>query len=340
MREFVMGLPKAELHVHVEGTIEPATAFALAARNGVRLPWATPDELAAAHDFADLQSFLDVYYAVMAVLCTPADFADVADAYLARAAAQGVRHVEMFFDPQAHVARGLPIETVIDGLYAATSTARERHGLTAGLILCMMRDRPVDDAAATLAAALPHVDKLVGVGLDSAEVGYPPGLFAQVFADARAAGLHVVAHAGEEGPAEYVWEAIRTLHVERVDHGLRSLEDPALVAHLVGTGLPLTVCPFSTVRLRGCDTLADHPVARMLRVGLNVSVHSDDPAYFGGYVGDNLDAVRETLGLTVAELQTLAANSFRSSFLPADAVQAHLRGLDEYVSARAQYSEG
>ncbi|ODU00521.1 MAG: adenosine deaminase [Pseudonocardia sp. SCN 72-86] len=327
-----MGMPKAELHVHVEGTIEPATAFALAERNGVTLPWPTSVALAGAMEFDDLQSFLDVYYAVMAVLRTPADFTDIADAYLERAAAQGVRHVELFFDPQAHVARGVPIETVIDGLHAATSTARERHGLTAGLILCFMRDLPVDDAAATLAAALPHVDKLVGVGLDSAEIGFPPGLFADVFADARAAGLHVVAHAGEEGPPEYVWDALRALRVERVDHGLRSLEDDALVAHLVETRMPLTVCPFSTVRLRGCDTLAAHPLARMLRLGLTVSVNSDDPAYFGGYVGDNLDAVRDTLALTDGELHTLAANSFRSSFLPEEEKQEHLRALDAFVA--------
>jgi adenosine deaminase len=332
VREFVMGLPKAELHVHVEGTIEPATAFALADRNGVTLPWPTPAALAGALEFDDLQSFLDVYYAVMAVLRTPAEFTDVADAYLGRAAAQGVRHVELFFDPQAHVARGVPIGSVIDGLYAATSAARERHGVSAGLILCFMRDRPVADAAATLAAALPHVGKLVGVGLDSAEVGFPPGLFADVFGDARAAGLHVVAHAGEEGPPGYVWEAIRTLRVERVDHGLRSLEDDALVAHLVESRMPLTVCPFSTVRLRGCATLADHPLARMLRLGLTVSVNSDDPAYFGGYLGDNLDAVRETLALTDDELHTLAANSFRSSFLPEEEKREHLRALDTYVA--------
>ncbi|MEV4329330.1 adenosine deaminase [Streptomyces sp. NPDC049597] len=310
-----MPLPKAELHLHIEGTLEPELAFALAARNGVELPFADTAELRGAYDFKDLQSFLDLYYGLMAVLRTEDDFAELADAYLARAAAQGVRHAEIFFDPQAHTARGVPIGTVIEGLGRALDGARDRHGVSTRLIMCFLRDEPAESAMATLREAEPYLRRITGVGLDSAEVGHPPSKFREVYKAAAALGLRRVAHAGEEGPAAYVREALDVLGVERIDHGLRSMEDPDLVARLVRERVPLTLCPLSNVRLRTVDTLADHPLPRMMAAGLMCTVNSDDPAYFGGYVGDNFRAVRETLPLGDEELRELARNSFLASFL-------------------------
>ncbi|MFF8842872.1 adenosine deaminase [Streptomyces sp. NPDC015127] len=310
-----MPLPKAELHLHIEGTLEPELAFALAARNGVDLPFAGTAELRSAYDFKDLQSFLDLYYGLMAVLRTEDDFAELADAYLARAAAQGVRHAEIFFDPQAHTARGVPIGTVIEGLGRALDGARERHGVSTRLIMCFLRDESAESALATLREAEPYLHRITGVGLDSAEVGHPPSKFREVYAAAAALGLRRVAHAGEEGPAAYVREALDVLGVERIDHGLRSMEDPDLVARLVRERVPLTLCPLSNVRLRAVDTLADHPLPRMMAAGLMCTVNSDDPAYFGGYAGDNFRAVREVLPLDDEELRELARNSFLASFL-------------------------
>jgi adenosine deaminase len=315
MAEFAFALPKAELHVHIEGTLEPELAFAIGNRNGVELGYANADELRRAYRFADLASFLDVYYAVSSVLQTEEDFTEIADAYLARAAAQGVRHTEIFFDPQAHTARGVPIEAVIDGLHAATRRSREAHGLTAELVLCFLRDRSADEAMATWESALPHAGKFVAVGLDSAEAGNPPAKFEQVFAAVRQAGLHVVAHAGEEGPPEYVRQAIELLGVERIDHGVRALEDRDLVDYLAQHQVPLTVCPLSNVALGGCESIGQHRLSEMLAAGLNISIHSDDPAFFGGYVGDNFAAVQTGLGLSEQQLRHLAANSFRSAFL-------------------------
>ncbi|PRH80263.1 adenosine deaminase [Streptomyces solincola] len=311
-------LPKAELHLHIEGTLEPELAFALAARNGVPLPFADTEELRAAYDFADLQSFLDLYYALMAVLRTEQDFADLADAYLERAAAQGVRHAEVFFDPQAHTARGVPFGTVVEGLGRALEGAEERHGVSTRLIMCFLRDQSAESALATLEEARPHLDRITGVGLDSAEVGHPPAKFAEVFAAAAELGLRRVAHAGEEGPPEYVREALDVLGVERIDHGLRAMEDPELVARLVRERVPLTLCPLSNVRLRAVDTLADHPLRAMMDAGLLVTVNSDDPAYFGGYVGDNFHAVAGVLGLGPEEQRALARNSFEAAFLEDD----------------------
>ncbi|WP_256103375.1 adenosine deaminase [Streptomyces sp. ODS05-4] len=311
-------LPKAELHLHIEGTLEPELAFALAARNGVPLPFADTEELRAAYDFADLQSFLDLYYALMAVLRTEQDFADLADAYLERAAAQGVRHAEVFFDPQAHTARGVPFGTVVEGLGRALEGAEERHGVSTRLIMCFLRDQSAESALATLEEARPHLDRITGVGLDSAEVGHPPAKFAEVFAAAAELGLRRVAHAGEEGPPEYVREALDVLGVERIDHGLRAMEDPGLVARLVRERVPLTLCPLSNVRLRAVDTLADHPLRAMMDAGLLVTVNSDDPAYFGGYVGDNFHAVAGVLGLGPEEQRALARNSFEAAFLEDD----------------------
>ncbi|MFI9805661.1 adenosine deaminase [Streptomyces sp. NPDC052301] len=313
-----MPLPKAELHLHIEGTLEPELAFELAARNGVTLPYADTDALRQAYRFKDLQSFLNLYYELMAVLRTEQDFADLANAYLARAAAQGVRHAEIFFDPQAHIARGLSLGTVVEGLWRALDGSERRHGVSTKLIMCFLRDESADSALETLQAATPYLDRITGIGLDSAEVGHPPAKFREVYAAAARLGLRRVAHAGEEGPPAYITEALDVLGIERVDHGLRCMEDPALVERLVRERIPLTLCPLSNVRLRTVDTLADHPLPAMLDAGLLCTVNSDDPAYFGGYAGDNFTAVRDTLGLTEDRLRELARNSFLASFLEDD----------------------
>ena len=309
-------LPKAELHLHIEGTLEPELAFSLAARNGVDLPFTDIDDLRTRYDFTDLQSFLDVYYACMAVLRTEQDFTDLAVAYLERAAADGVHHVEMFFDPQVHAANGVAVGTVIDGLRAGLDIAAERLGITGGLIVCIVRDQPVASAEALLDEIAPRAHELLGIGLDSAEVGYPPALFEGVFRRAAELGLHRVAHAGEEGPAAYVWEALRVLEVERVDHGIRSIDDPELLAHLAEHRVPLTICPLSNVRLRAVPELAAHPLRRLVDAGVVVTINSDDPSYFGGYIGDNYAAVA-SLGFDTAELAQLAENSITASFADA-----------------------
>ena len=309
-------LPTAELHLHLEGTLEPELAFSLAARNGTPLRYADLDALRRAYAFRDLQSFLDLYYELTAVLQRPEDFADLADAYFARAAAQGVRYAEVFVDPQAHTSRGVPLEVVLEGLGEAFRHAPERHGVTARLIACFLRDRDPAEAEALVPRLAPYSDLLIGVGLDSAEVGYPPELFERAFALAADQGLHRVAHAGEEGPPAYVWSALDRLGVERVDHGNRSLEDPSLVARLREEQVPLTVCPLSNLALRGIARLEEQPLLRMLDEGLLATVNSDDPAYFGGYLHDNVAAVTRALGLTAARQRELAANSFRASFLP------------------------
>jgi adenosine deaminase len=327
-------LPKAELHLHIEGTFEPELIFALAERNGITLPFPSVDALRNAYEFTDLQSFLDLYYAAMNVLRTEVDFADLANAYFARARAQGVVHAELFFDPQAHVARGVPFETVIDGLWSAVRESERRHGISSKLIMCFLRDRSEESALATLEQALPYGDRIVAVGLDSAEIGHPPAKFERVFARARAEGWKTVAHAGEEGPPSYVWEALDLLHVSRVDHGVRSLEDPLLVARLRDERMPLTVCPLSNVKLRVFDTLHDHTLGKMLDEGLVATVNSDDPAYFGGYVGDNLAAVAAALQLAPSALETLARNSFEAAFLDAPVRAAYLAQLDAAVAAR------
>lgn len=313
-----MHIPKAELHLHIEGTLEPELAFALAARNGVHLPYADTEALRTAYLFDDLQTFLDLYYALMAVLRTEDDFADLADAYLARAAAQGVRHAEIFFDPQAHTARGVPIGTVVEGLGRALERSEEKHGVSTQLIMCFLRDLSAESALETLEAAKPHLHRISAVGLDSAEVGHPPAKFREVYAAAEALGLRKVAHAGEEGPPAYIREALDVLGVERVDHGLRCMEDPELVKRLVADRVPLTLCPLSNVRLRAIDTLEEHPLRAMMDAGLLCTVNSDDPAYFGGYVGDTFHAVHEALGLEREQLRTLARNSFEAAFLDHD----------------------
>lgn len=307
-------LPKAELHLHIEGTLEPELAFELATRNGVELPYEDVAALAAQYDFDDLQSFLDLYYATMAVLRTRDDFAELTRRYLRRAHAQGVRHAELFFDPQAHTARGIAFDDVVDGIGDALDEAERDLGMSGGLILCFLRDQPVESAEEALTAGLSRTDRIIGVGLDSAEVGYPPSLFEGVYARARAAGLHVVAHAGEEGPPAYVWEALDLLKVERVDHGIRSIEDDGLVARLAAESIPLTVCPLSNVRLQATPDLRDHPLLRLDAAGVRVTVNSDDPAYFGGYIGRNFAAVRDALGVTAEQARRFARTSIEASF--------------------------
>lgn len=326
-------LPKAELHVHVEGTLEPELAFALAERNRVRLPFTSVDDLRRHYAFTNLQSFLDLYYATLAVLREERDFTELANAYFARARAQGVVHVEMFFDPQAHTNRSVPFHTVIDGLWEAVRESEERFGISSSLIMCFLRDQSEVSAMETLEQALPFGERIVAVGLDSAEVGHPPSKFAHVFERARAAGWKTVAHAGEEGPPSYVREALDVLHVSRVDHGNRALEDPALVRRLRDERIPLTVCPLSNVRLRVVDSLRVHPLRTMLDEGLFVTVNSDDPAYFGGYAGDNLAQVADALALAPETLVTLARNSFEAAFLDAPTRAAYLTRVQAAVGA-------
>ncbi|MGF7121035.1 adenosine deaminase [Rhodococcus sp. BE178] len=307
-------LPFAELHMHIEGALGPELIFALAERNRMHLPYVDLADLESRYEFTDLQSFLDLYYANMAVLRTAEDFADLTRDYLRRAAAAGVRHAEIFFDPQAHVSRGVPLQVVLDGILDALAASEREFGVSSGLIAAFLRDQPVHDAEEVLAEILRLQAPIIGVGLDSAEVGYPPTLFEDVFAHARAEGLHVVAHAGEEGPPEYIWQALDLLGAERIDHGVRCLEDQALVQRLVDEEIPLTVCPLSNVRLRVVDTIAEHPLRTMLRAGLRVTVNSDDPAYFGGDVGENFAQLRAGIGLTDDEVETLARNSIEASF--------------------------
>lgn len=318
MLEQIRALPKAELHLHIEGTLEPDLAFALARRNGVELRFRSVEALARAYDFADLQSFLNLYYECMTVLLHPADFTDLADAYLERAARDGVKHVEMFFDPQAHTSRGVELDDVVAGLRSAVLQAPARHGISASLIACFLRDRPVTEAMATLEGIAAHLDVIQGVGLDSAEVGNPPSAFREVFDAAQQMGLRKVAHAGEEGPPAYVWEALDVLGVERVDHGIRAVEDGALLRRLAADRVPLTVCPLSNVRLRCVESLERHPLPRLLDAGVLVTVNSDDPAYFGGYVAENYHALQRALGLDIDALEALARNSLAARFAGAD----------------------
>jgi adenosine deaminase len=310
-------LPVAELHLHIEGTLEPELLVRLAARNGVALPTTDAAELRARYRFDSLQAFLDLHYANLRVLKQEQDFYDLAQAYLTRAAAAGVRRAEIFFDPQTHLGHGVPLAAVFGGLTAALADAEREHGVSSALILCFLRDLGPDAAAETLRAALPFRDQFIGVGLDSTEIGYPPALFTRVYQQAAAEGLRLVAHAGEEGGPDTVHEALDLLHVERVDHGVRSMEDPGLVAELRDRQTALTVCPLSNVALRVVDTLSDHVLPAMLEGGLLACVNSDDPAYFGGYVDDNMAAVRAAFGFDDATLAVLARNSFDACFAPA-----------------------
>lgn len=328
--DLLRAMPKAELHLHIEGTLEPELIFKLAQRNGVPLAFDSVEALREAYAFDDLQSFLDIYYAGASVLRTEADFFDVAWAYFERAAADHIVHAEVFFDPQTHTARGVSMRDVIVGLHHACQRARAELGLSAALILCFLRHLSEDEAMATLDAALPYRQHFIGVGLDSSELGHPPEKFARVFARARELGLHVVAHAGEEGPAEYIRRALDVLKVERIDHGVRCTDDAKLVERLAAARVPLTVCPLSNVRLRVFDQLADHNLPQLLAAGLCVTLNADDPAYFGGYLNDNFVQTFAALPrLGAREAWLLAANSFEASFVDASQKLRWQRALNQ-----------
>ena len=331
---FIAGLPKAELHIHIEGSLEPEMMFELARRNGVSLPYADVAAIHAAYRFTNLQDFLDLYYKGMSVLQHEQDFYDLASAYLRRAAGQNVRHAEIFFDPQGHTSRGVAFRTVIDGLWRALKDAERQYGMTASLILCFLRHLDEADAERALDEALPWRDRFIGVGLDSSEKGHPPSKFQRVFARARGLGLRAVAHAGEEGPPEYVTEALDLLKVDRIDHGNRALEDAALTARLAREQMALTVCPLSNLRLCGVPSLKQHPLKRMLQAGLKATLNSDDPAYFGGYVTENFVGVQQALDLGRDDIVRLARNSFEAAFCDEALKWRYLSELDAYGLSR------
>jgi len=330
---FIAGLPKAELHMHIEGSLEPELMFALARRNGIEIPFDSVEAVRAAYSFSNLQDFLDIYYQGANVLQTEADFRDLALAYFDRAAADAVVHSEIFFDPQTHTDRGIAFDTVMRGLTAGMDEAEARHGISSKLILCFLRHLDEDAAFATLEQAKPWLHRIEAVGLDSSELGHPPSKFARVYAAAAALGLKRVAHAGEEGPPAYVHEALDILKIDRLDHGNRSLEDPALVERLALEQMTLTVCPLSNLKLCVVPDMAAHPIDAMLRAGLRATINSDDPAYFGGYVNANYRAAAAGRGLGRDALATLARNSFLGSFLGAEEKAAHLAGLDAYLAS-------
>ena len=325
---WIRALPKAELHVHIEGTLEPELMFDLASRNGVEVPFASVAEVRAAYVFEDLQSFLDIYYQGAAVLRTEQDFYDLMYAYLERAVADGVRRAEVFFDPQTHTERGIGFPVFMEGFLRAMDTAGTQLGISMGLILCFLRHRSGEDAVATWLEAAAYHDRILGVGLDSSEVGNPPELFSEAYALARQAGMHAVAHAGEEGPPSYILGALEELGAERIDHGLRGEEDEAVIERLVVDGIPLTMCPLSNVKLRAFDRIEDHNLKRLLDRGVRVTVNSDDPAYFGGYVGDNYVAVTEALGLSDDDVLRIARHSIEATFLPDAEKASHLAELE------------
>lgn len=333
LERFIVGLPKAELHLHIEGSLEPELMFALAKRNKISLPFAGIDAVRAAYAFSNLQDFLDIYYQGAQVLQTEEDFHDLALAYFRRSTQDGIVHAEIFFDPQTHTDRGIPFAVVADGLLSGMARAEAELGVTSKLILCFLRHLDEDVAFSTLKQAEPYLDQIVGVGLDSSELGHPPSKFKGVFAAARAQGLKLTAHAGEEGPPAYVWEAIDDLRVDRIDHGNRALEDPRLIDRLVTDRMTLTVCPLSNLKLCLVDDLAAHPLRHMLELGLKATINSDDPAYFGGYLGANWLAAAQALQLDRTDLVTLAQNSFNGSFLTRPQIATHLDALDRYVSA-------
>ena len=335
LNDLIAALPKAELHLHLEGSLEPEQLMQFAERNGVEIPFKTLEEVKAAYAFSNLQDFLDIYYQGMSVLQTESDFHDLTDAYLQRCQADNVRHVEVFFDPQGHTERGLPFDTPIKGILAALDAAQDKYGITYKLIMCFLRHLPEEDAFETLAQAEPWLNRIHGVGLDSSEVGHPPSKFERVFAAAREKGLKLVAHAGEEGPPDYVYEALDLLKIDRIDHGNRLLEDEALISRVKEAGLTLTVCPLSNLSLCVVDDLKDHPMKRMLDLGLKATINSDDPAYFGGYVNQNYIETASAVGLTREDIITLARNSFTGSFLSADEQAVHLAEIDRVAADMA-----
>jgi adenosine deaminase len=331
--ELLREIPKAELHIHIEGSLEPELMLEIAGRNGITLKYASVEEARRAYDFSDLQSFLDVYYEATRVLLHERDFYELTWAYLEKASAQGVRHAEIFFDPQAHTDRGVAFETVITGIRRALTDGQRQLGISSHLILCFLRHLSAEEAMETLRQALPYRDWIVGVGLDSTEVGHPPADFKAVFEEAGRHGFRKVAHAGEEGPPEYIWQALDDLKAVRIDHGVRCMEDPRLVGRLRDEQVPLTVCPLSNVKLRVFPSMDQHPLKRMLEEGLCASVNSDDPAYFGGYVADNFRAVRDGIGLTREDFRKVAENSFRASFIDEAEKKRLLDELASYFEA-------
>lgn len=333
MRAFLNALPKAELHLHIEGSLEPELMFSLAKRNGVKLAYDNVEALRAAYDFGNLQDFLDLYYQGMSVLRTAADFYDLTWAYLERCAAQNVIHVEPFFDPQGHTERGVPLAEVMEGIHRALVDGQAKLGISSRLILCFLRHLSEEAAIATLQEALVHRDKFIAVGLDSSEVGHPPEKFQRVFDMARAEGLLTVAHAGEEGPPEYVWQALDLLGVRRIDHGVRAFEDPRLMARLAEEQIPLTVCPLSNTRLCVYQRMEEHPILKMLEAGIKVTVNSDDPAYFGGYVTENFLALHQALDLSREQAVCLARNSFEAAFVDGETRETLLARLDQFLQS-------
>ena len=333
MDDFIRGIPKAELHLHLEGTLEPEMLLEFGRRNGVPLPCASAEDCRAAYRFNSLQHFLDLYYAGVKVLVTEQDFFDLTIAYLRRVAADGARHVEVFFDPQSHVPRGVAFADVVGGIRRALDEGERALGISWRLIMCFLRDQPQASAFEMLGLALPYRDVIAGVGLDSAEAGHPPREFAEVFVQAREAGFVTVAHAGEEGPAGYITEALDTLKVARIDHGVRAIDDPALQRRLAGERIPLTMCPLSNLELQVTPDLAQHPLKRLLDAGVRVTVNSDDPAYFGGYLADNYAAAQRALGLSRADIIALACNSITASWLPAGRQARLLAEIDAFVAA-------
>ena len=330
MEDVLIELPKAELHIHIEGTLEPGLMFEMARRNRVDLPYPDEESVRRAYIFEDLQSFLDIYYAACNVLVTDRDFYELTLAYLRRAATQGVRHAEIFFDPQTHTNRGIEFATVVSGITNALADGERELGVTSRLILCFLRHLSAEAAMETLETALPHRDAIIAVGLDSSERNNPPVKFREVYDRARAEGFLAVAHAGEEGPPEYIWQALDVLKVQRVDHGEKCVQDERLASRLIEEHMPLTVCPFSNVKLRVVRELREHQVGYMLRRGLFVTINSDDPAYFGGYVGDNYVGTARALDLSRDEMFQVARNSFSASFLPEAEKQRHLQAVDAY----------
>ncbi|MFB9887280.1 adenosine deaminase [Balneatrix alpica] len=333
MERFIQGLPKAELHLHIEGSLEPEMLFSLAERNGVQLPYASVEEVRQAYQFSNLQSFLDIYYQGAQVLLQEQDFYDLMMAYLRRCHDERVIHAEIFFDPQTHTERGVEFATVINGLQRAIVDAEAEWGMSAKLIMCFLRHLSAESAMATLEQALPFKDWILGVGLDSSELGHPPSKFIEVFARAKAEGWHRVAHAGEEGPPAYIYEALDLLQVERIDHGVRAMEDPLLMQRLAQTRMPLTVCPLSNVKLKVFERMEDHNLRDLLKQGVAVTLNADDPAYFGGYLNQNFIAAWQALNLTEEELVELARNSFLASFISDERKRSFIARLETYAQA-------
>ena len=336
MKQFIQGLPKAELHLHIEGTFEPELMFKLAERNGITLPYESVEALHKAYDFSQLQDFLDIYYQGMNVLRTEQDFYDLTWAYLEKVSKETVRHVEIFYDPQGHVDRGVSFETALNGIHSALVQGQEEFDISFGVIMCFLRHLDEEAAFDTLESALAYKDKIIGVGLDSSEIGHPPSKFERVFAKARDEGFHVVAHAGEEGPPEYIYEALDLLKVERIDHGNTCLKDPKLVKRLVKEQIPLTVCPLSNTKLCVVDDMKNHPLPEMLKLGLKAMVNSDDPAYFGGYLNENYEAVSGILNDDKVSLALLARNSFTSAFITQDEKDKLVAEVDYHMLTNAQ----